>query len=283
VNELHSLQALLQTGVASAVLVGTTLWKSDKVISEDAAKLLYDKIEKTFVDPAQSPISETIERFLNRYFSFTDGIGKFIVNVFLLTAVSLLLFLSIYASRTIGLFGQLLSPGFILQFLGNGFVVTFIVNLLVLYSYRYLVTLLVSSSVLLNLLLVLADLTMKVLLFIVWTACTYVLFAAGGNAFGGDPIEALEAVPATILQAITFNDLTSVYMYSLVMSSFPIFVVVLIKVMVANPGAAKGVRTLLFCLPFKSKPLRAISSLLALFCGILALLASVLVRSVHSL
>ena len=273
----ESTLALVQTAVAPAILVGVALWNSDKVISEDGAKRLYGKIEQTSDNPSESPISAVIESFLNRYFSFNDGPWKFLVNVALLTTVSLLFFLAIYTYRTIGLFDQLFTRGFIRQFLGNGFVVTFIVNAFALFSYRFMVRLLVTGSIAVNLWIVLIDLILKILLFIVATGFTYVVLASVGDAFNGDWLAALHAVPITISQAIRFRNLTSVYMYSLVMSSFPIFVVIMIKILALEPRAAKMFAGLLYWLPFKFKPLRAISTVFAAFCGVLAVLTALLV------
>ena len=159
---------------------------------------------------------------------------------------------------------------------------TYAVNFFVLSTYRFLINSFVNDSISKNLLIVLADLTLKVLLFVTWTALTYVWFATIGNSFSGDPVTALKAVPITISEAMRFRNLTSVYMYSLVVSSFPIFVVVLIKILVVDHRAAKAVRSLLFWLPFKFKPLRTISTIFAIFCGVLALLTSVLVTSLQS-
>lgn len=270
------LPTLLQTALTPAVLIGVTLWNSDKALSEAGAKALYQAIEHTAQDPKNSQATQALESFLDQYFSSNNGWFTFLASVFLLTTISLVIVLAVYTYRMSGLFVQLMTSGFVLQFIGNGFVVTFIVNYFILSQYRHLLGSFVADSTARNLSLVLLDLVTKVVLFIVLTALTYALFASLGNAFHGDVLSALGSVPITIREAILFRNLTSVYIYSLILSSFPIFVVVIVKLMIAGPNFSTFVRRILFWLPLKDKPIRVATCVFALLAATLSLIFSLL-------
>jgi hypothetical protein len=280
--ETSSVWNLVQSGVVPAALLGLSLWNSDKVISEDGAKTLYREIEGAAKNPGGSRIAEVLEAFLRHHFSVDHGILRFLRNVLLLTLLSLFAFLAVYTYTTKGLVQQLLTTGFLRQFFGNGFVVTFLVNTIVLLTYPLVIAWFARDSLRRNLFLLLLDLIFKVALFFFLTAITYMFFASAYGAFGDDVMNALRAVPRTIGNAIQFRNLTSVYLYSLLLSSFPVFVVMLLKLMAREPKFARAVRGLLFWLPFKSKPLRAASAVFALFCGVLGVLTALLAAALKT-
>lgn len=268
--------SLLQSAFVPVALVGVTFWNSDKAISEAGAKTLYQAIEHTAANPETSRIALAIEDFLGQWLSPRNGWPLFLCTVLVLTVVSLLIVLAAYTYRMSGLFQQLLTKGFLLQFLANGFVVTFLVNCFVFSQYRHLLDSFARGSTARNLAPILLDLVTKAVLFIGLTAVTYALFALFTNAFRGDLMSAMGAVPVTIRDAVLFRNLTSVYIYSLALSSFPVFIVVMIKLMVASPGFSRFVQALFFWLPMQDKPFRLASCVFALFAALLALVFSML-------
>jgi hypothetical protein len=267
---------LLQNALTPAVLIGVTLWNSDKALSEAGAKALYQAIEHTTQNPRNSEVARALESFLDQFFSPRKGWATFLASVLVLTVVSLLIVLAVYTYRMSGLFDQLLTRGFLVQFIGNGLVVTFVVNCVVFSQYRHLLASFAADSTARNLGLVLLDLLAKAVLFIVLTALTYVLLATLGSAFRGDALAALGAVPITVREAVLFRNLTSVYIYSLILSSFPIFVVIVVKLMIASPAFSAFVQRLFFWLPLKDKPLRLATCAFAVFTGLFVLTFSLL-------
>lgn len=268
--------AFLHNAFAPGALVLVALWESDRVISEDGAKTLYAAIDQTAQEPEKSRVAAVFETFLDEYFSPKQGWLRFLVWVFVLTALSLLIALGAYVYRMPDLYPQLLSKGFLSQFVGNGIVVTFAVNCIVLSQYRHLVASFAKDSALRNIGLIALDLVTKAVVFTVLTAIVYVLFTVWGGAFTGDVSTALHAVPVTIREALLFRNLTSVYIYSLALSSFPVFVVVLIKLLMSSEPLSQAFRKLLYWLPLRNKPLRAASIVLAVFLGALAVVFSLL-------
>ena len=159
----------------------------------------------------------------------------------------------------------------VIQLLIVLFVVTFLVNCFVFSQYRRLLQSFVSDSVPRNLVLVGLDILLKATIFIVLTIFTYLVFAVTSDAFSANTRLVPGVAARTILHAIRFQNLTSVYLYSLVLSSFPVFVVVLAKLMLLSPGFARAIQAIFFWLPFEGKPLRAIAVVFSVFAALFAL------------
>lgn len=272
------LMAVAQAGFVPPILIGLAIWNSDKVLSEDGAKRMYSYINDTSESPSQSKISDVIESFLESRFSPGSGFIGFAVNVFILTCISLLIFLTVYTSRTAGFYSYLSTPGFIKQFIGNGFIVTYLTNFFILFTYPLMLQRFAKGGFSAGLLMVLVDQLGKVLLFLLFTIITYFWFADIGGAFGGSKMLALKAVPETILLGLKFGNLTSAYIYSLLLSSFPLFIVLFIKLMATSEKIRDVVKSLLFWLPFKNKPFRVVGCIFAVSCGIFTVLISVVLN-----
>ncbi|MHA6162009.1 hypothetical protein [Pseudomonas sichuanensis] len=254
--------------LASSVGLALALWNADKLISAAGATRLYGAISQTLNAPETSEVRTVLESFLDCYFSPGGGF-RFFLNVLILTLASMIFVLALYSAHTPGMSEALTTRGFIAQFFGNGFLVTFIVNCVVFSQYKTLTNLFVINSILRNMLTIFFDITIKAVLFTTLTLATYMGFTLISGAFGGN-IESLPKIVATtIIQALQFKNLTSVYIYSLTLSSLPVFVVVLIKLMILSPGFAKAIQATFFWLPFEGKPIRAVavvfSALAALF------------------
>lgn len=272
---------LVQGGVVPVMVVLGALWKwADRILSPAGTKLIFSYIRGAVEQPADSAVDRELSRLLSSWFSRSNGFWPFLRNVAVMTLASLAILLSIYVSRTTGMLSALLSGGFIRQFFGNGFVVTFLVNGFTFTIYGKVLADISSSTFGRSVLMLFVDAAVKLLFFIILTALTYVLFAELGNAFGGRFELAILAVPRTILGAARFENLTGVYFYSVVISSFPLFIVAIIRMLAANPGFAKVLRSLLFWFPVEQKPLRAVALVFALFVGFFSLMASLLLSPV---
>jgi hypothetical protein len=266
VEALVYTSTLAQSLFAPALVV-TMFYKADAILSSEASKAISQAIQDVAARPEESKWSQALEDFLSEYFPPQGNPGKFWLSVFVLTSVSLIFFLAIYTARSTGLVDQLLNKGFLLQFIGNGLLITLLINSLAYSQYRHLLKSFASSSLSRNILWILADFCMKAILFIAITAVIYAVFTITRHAFSGDLKSAMRAVPITIREALFFRNLTAVYIYSLLLSSFPIFVAVIVKLLILSPSFAKIVQRMLFFFPIAEKPLRAAAIVFAVFAG----------------
>ena len=250
---------------------------ADSLVGSAASKALSEAIRDVAVRPHDSKWQLALSDFLAEYFPPRGNPGKLLLSVFVLTFISLSFFLAIYTARTAGLLGQLTSKGFLLQFLGNGLLVTFAVNCIAYMTYRQLLSAFAANSLTRNILWIAADFCAKAILFIALTAAVYVFFAVTANAFNGSISSALSAVPITIQEALFFRNLTSVYIYSLLLSSFPIFVALIVKLLVLSPAFAGVAQRAIFFLPIAEKPIRAAALIFAFFAALFCVILSALV------
>lgn len=265
-------QALFAPGLVVMLFFG-----ADSFIGSEASKALSEAIRDVAARPRDSRWQAALNDFLAEYFPPKGNPKSFFLSVFVLTSVSLLFFLAIYTARTTGLLGQLASKGFVLQFIGNGLLVTFAVNCIAYMTYRQLLSAFAANSLAKNIMWIAADFCAKAILFIALTAIVYVCFAVTTNAFGGHVGAALAAVPITIQEALYFRNLTSVYIYSLLLSSFPIHVMLIVKLLVLSPAFARVAQRALFFLPIAEKPIRAAALIFAFFAALFCVILSALV------
>ena len=258
--------SLLMTSV-----FGFLFWKADNILSDAGRKVIYEKISQTVADPTDSKLIEQISIFLHHYFSRNVPAIRFIFYVLSFSVASIIVMLGVYIAYTIRLASQLIYGGFaralfFRQLVGNGFVVVLLVN----FSSFFFWQLFLGSgkggleTSRLYVLFVL-EIFLKVVLFIALTAATYVAFALYSGSFSGKPKIALASTIPTIYFALQFKNLTSVYLYSVAISSFPIFIVVFLLLMGRYPKIASVARGVLFWLPFENKPIRAFALLLGAF------------------
>ena len=269
-----AIQSLGAPGMLLAMFFG-----ADNLLGKDASKALSDAIDDVAKSPNDSNAAKSLENFLDDNFSPKNGTGNFLLSIFLLTVFSLLFFLALYTARVTSLFDQLMTKGFLAQFIGNGLVITFMVNYFIFTQYRNLLSIFAKDSIWKNFMWIIADICLKCILFIGLTAIIYVIFAVFAGAFHGSALTALGAVPITIWKALFFENLTSVYIYSMLLSSMPIYLVVIIKLMINSNNFYKFVQRLLFLLPIKEKPIRAAACLFAGLLGVFGVTASVILKT----
>lgn len=268
-----AIQALTAPGMILAMFFG-----ADSLLGKDASKALSEAIDDVAKNPSNSKAARSLEIFLDDNFSPKNGVGNFLLSVFLLTVASLLFFLALYTARMTSLFDQLLTKGFLAQFIGNGLIITFAVNCFVFLQYKNLLSVFVRASLLKNILWIFSDICLKLGLFTALTAVIYAMFAIFTDAFHGSVLTALGAVPITIWRAFFFENLTSVYVYSMLLSSVPVYLVVIIKLMIHSEAFYKFVQRLLFLLPVKEKPVRAATVIFSGLLGAFAAIASAMLR-----
>lgn len=262
---------------AVAILV-TTFWKGDDLISSDGRKLISARINGAITSSGEAA---AIEEVVRAYFSGRLPALRFAANVMLFTISSMLLLLVIYVSLTPNFLSSLINDPMqrsqlLKQFVFDGLIKTFVANYIgfSVYSLR---SERVDFDPVRSLF---VDVVIKVVVFIVLTAAIYVAYAKIQGAFSGKTGTALAAVGPTILLAAKFQNLTAVYLYSLALSSLPLYLAALLRALSDHPRFSAVIRSLFFWLPFHDKPVRALAVVLGCFFALFALLAGLLANAV---
>src|SRR5262245_41149663 len=121
-------QRFVSSGLLPVVIVALTLWNLDKLLSSAGIKQLYGYISHAASSPSDSEGDREISSLLRQWFSPASGHWRFCRNVFVLTLASLAILLPIYVAKTPSMRQVLLTYGFFTQFVGNGMIVTLLVN-----------------------------------------------------------------------------------------------------------------------------------------------------------
>ena len=259
----------LSGSTAVVAIIIFVFWKADDLISKSGRELLEKLINETIDDPGKSELRKELIEFLKHYFSLRLPAHKFIVNVALLTSASVAILVCIYMMRTSGFFTQLSSDTyarqlFFTQLIFNGLVVTYIINHIAFSFYSPVIERVDTLATMGSIIVVVGDVLLKIVLFAVVTAASYIAFASYGS-FGGSMTAAVHAVLPTIISGLHFENLTGGYLYAVAFSSLPIFLICLINLLIANPTMSGLVRRLFFWLPFEGKPMRSLAVVLGLF------------------
>jgi hypothetical protein len=260
--------------IGSTAILVTTFWKGDDLISSAGRKLLAVRINAAIASPSRTE-AKVLSDVVRAYFAGNLPAWRFVLNVFVFTIASMLLLMLIYVPLTPGFFSSLLVDQLqrsevVTQFLLDGLTKTFVANyvgfsIFAMRSVRDDFDPLKSLFV---------DIVVKILVFIAATAAIYVAYAHINGAFTGSARRALLAVGPTIVTAAKFQDLTAVYLYSLCISSLPLYLTALVQTMADHPGFSAAVRSIFFWLPFDEKPIRALAVVFGCFFGFFAVLAS---------
>ena len=266
----NELLAQLSGSAAIVGIVAFLFWKADNLISKSGKDLLEKLVKESIKDPERSELRQVLITFLKQYFSPTLPAHTFIANVALFTIASMAILLVIYVSRTNGFFEQLESEPyalrlFLTQFFLNGFIVTYFVNHISFFVYSILIERIDLSAPNWNSTIIVSDVLAKISLFILASMASYVSFSVLAGSFGGNPVVAAKATVPTIAQGLRFENLTGVYLYSVAISSFPIFLISLINLLVANHSLRSFVSRFFFWLPFEGRPMRSVAVVLGIF------------------
>ena len=275
------LLAHVTRAVGAVAIVAATFWKGDDLISSEGRKLLASRINGAIVSPGEGV---AIQELVRAYLSARLPAMRFVINVLLFTISSMLLLLIVYIALTPKFMSSLIDDPMqrselFSQFFIDGLTKTFVANYIgfSVYSLRSeRVDFDPAKSLF-------VDVVIKVIVFIALTAAIYVAYANFTEAFTGKTSTALAAVGPTILLAAKFKNLTAVYLYSLAISSLPLYLAALARALSDYPRFSAAVRGLLFWLPFQDKPVRAMATVLGCFFVLFALTAGMLATTVSRL
>jgi hypothetical protein len=270
------LVAHITRGLGAVAILLATFWKGDDLMSAEGRKLLTAKLDSAIAAPSRDE-AKNVADILRMYFSGRLPPWRFALNVLSFTIVSMLLLMLVYVPLTPQFFTSLTTDPLQrravgTQLLFDGFIATCIANyvgfsIFAMRSEHHDFDPVRSLFV---------DLVVKVLVFIVATAVIYVAYARIHGAFTGSDQAALKAVKPTVLLAAKFQNLTAVYLYSLAISSLPLYIAALAQTMADYPRFSAAIRLAFFWLPFHDRPVRSLAVVLGCFFGLFAMLASML-------
>lgn len=276
--------AHLTRASGAAAIIAATFWKGDNLISKEGRKRLSAALQAKLDTPAAGNAAESLD-LMRLYFSGEIPAWRFALNLLIFSSASLAILLIIYVSVVPGLFTQLLDDSearfrFFKQFFTNGLGSVLIVNYFAFSLYVFRSRDLKRYTPIRTLA---VDIILKITIFILCTAFTYFVFTYYFNSFSGNIKLALGAVGSTIWDAIFFRNLTSVYLYSVAVSSFPLFLSAAMAAQAGNPRFAALIQSAFFWLPFEEKPIRAFSVIVGIFVALFAFATALFANLTHQL
>lgn len=272
----------LWTSFGTILIVAGFFWGGDDLISDEGSELISSAISYRIDNPKEI-LKNPETNLMDKFFSRNVPTMKFVRNVALVSIVSISILLFIYIYTVKGLAAQLITEKFALyyfsrQIIFDGLPTVFIVNFISfnIYAGRTTEGREVSFASLV------IDIVVKLITFLICTVFIYIFFTIFLHSDNNNITLALHSIGITLREAIFFHNLTSVYLYSVAISSLPIFMMFLIYYMANHPMFASAVHTAFFWLPFKKKPIRALSIVvgffLAIFAGCAAVAASIAMK-----
>jgi hypothetical protein len=172
--------------------------------------------------------SDTLTPFLawlDRHFSVGLPLARFASNTVLISLIGLVPVLALYVALIPGFWSHLISTeaaltGFSRQILTNGLPVVFIVNAFGLSLFAQLRADRLRPEQVLA-----ADIAARIGGFTALHVLIYPASALMFGSFGGNPLQALRVLGPTLAQAAAFGNLSGVYLYSTLVSAFPLHLV----------------------------------------------------------
>jgi hypothetical protein len=272
----------LTAGITSGAILGLLFWKADDLFSDSGRKLVYARIMATASHPDDPALAAELSTFLGGFYSRKVPAKRFFGFLVGFSVGPMVMVLAFYIAQTPGLLCQLVSDPmasrlFFGQVIGDGLIVLLLSNFfgLLLDQIVFGAAPQFRSSAIYAVLL--AEIFVKVIIFILVTAVVYVAYAVYADDFTGSPMRALKAVVPTIRYAIAFGNLTSVYLYATVIFSLPLFIVALIRFMSAHPSFSYFAERSLFFLNFENRPVRTLAVALGVLFALFSIIAYVII------
>ncbi|MDF2233431.1 hypothetical protein P2H44_12795 [Albimonas sp. CAU 1670] len=125
------------------------------------------------------------------------------------------------------------------------------------------------------------DIAFKLALLCGLSAVIFALFAKVFGSFGGSPAVAVSVVPETIAAALQFRALSGAQVYAALLSGFPWFLLMTLRLAGARPWTAELWRRVERTAPIADRPFRFLGLLLAAFCALSGLAAAQMLRTLR--
>lgn len=126
----------------------------------------------------------------------------------------------------------------------------------------------------------LKDIVIKAIIFTVSMAATYVMFAETEQSFGGSEIIALKALPLTLWEGFQFRNMSSVYIYAAIMSSFWLWGYLLSwKALELAAKMPRMIQVMNWMFPLDDRPIRSFGIVVS----VIVMLGYILVKTAQTL
>jgi hypothetical protein len=210
---------------------------------------------------------------MQRYFTLDMPAARFARNTLVASLLGLLPPLILYIALTPGFASQLMGGGpalgrFLRQVLTNGLPVVFAVNYVGFFLFAWAIDR--HRGRRRWGLVLLADLPVRVALFIILHAVIYTLSADWFGSFGGSRLTALRVVAPTLAQSALFQNISGVYLYATLVSALPLYVMAIER--------SQRLGKLPQRFPGRTGPVLAALALFGLFAVLLTAAATLIVR-----
>lgn len=255
---------LAGAGMTFGGVVLAFFWKGEEALSPALIQWLAQRLQEARVAKPSKEWPQIFGRVFDRIFGVDALRARFILCALLASVLSVSFFFVTYVLRDPYFADSLINDPFqraavARQLITTSLIVNFVVDYLCLAYCREVVAQMELSPSLWRLpIYLLKDLGLKVGLFILAIGFVYTSFASGGS-FGGDFRAALTAVPATLWGGLLFENLSCVYIYSSLLSSFWLWAYMLswltFAVAVRTPAALKALQ---WALPLEEHPVRSL-------------------------
>ena len=215
----------LTGGFAFATLVGGFFSKGDEYISEGARESLANWMKGLHIDQSRLSFPKMFAGIFDKVFGPDPIKPSFMLRSVLVSFIAVIVFLLIYVSRTPGFAESLFEDpeqrwAVARQLVSYSLGINLLVDWLSLAYCQSVVEQMKRSSSLASIpSYILKEVGMKLFMFCLLTTFLYVGAARGGS-FGGRIDLALTAVPETLWGGLRFHNITCVYIYSSLLSSF---------------------------------------------------------------
>ena len=273
----------VSNGGAVLGLIATAFWQADNFIGETARRDIVSHLYNAMDNPNKSVATKRIMQFYDHYLSPKLPWSHFLFNVLIFTSISMFTLLLLYlAQLNIHVF-EYFTPGtestaFWTAFFMDGFLKVFLVNYIAFSIGHYFLHRLKSFRVWVWLMAIVVDIFLKIVLFLLLTIISYYFFARLGLRFSGNTSEAINSVMPTLMHGLPFNNLSAVYLYSISISSLPLYVILTMIILANKPNWRMGIDKIFYWLPLSEHPIRLAAIGLGLVFGIFMSAATIFIR-----
>ncbi|MEO0423035.1 MAG: hypothetical protein AAF184_11900 [Pseudomonadota bacterium] len=178
---------------------------------------------------------------------------RLIIRISAMSAATLLPCLAVFLMRR----PSALQSGMWAQVALHGFPIVLLVNLAVARYYAQHLDRFLGSEPLGHFLFLLGDAAARLLLTMLLTAVSFLLWTAVKGAFAGNPASALGAVAGSFRFGIRFESLTGVYLYAIGLGAFPVFALGALPILATQRWCQAMIAPAAYLLPIFRRPLMA--------------------------
>ena len=217
---------------------------------------------------------------MTQHFTLDIPFHRFVANTLIVSCLSLAPLLLLYVLLSPGFAAMLLDNRVALgrllrQIATNGLPVVFVINYISFFLYALLNERKPSTAF--PAIILLGDLSFRVIAFVGLHALIYVLSAGWFGSFGGDRILALRVVGPTLMDAVRFGNISGAYLYATLASAVPLYTTAIDKILMERGSSAEMLRRCISILPGTTGRVVIALLIFAIFAALLTGLAALIV------